>query len=70
MTKDLVTTLGLHGLRHTPIVLELVDMSRVKPEGVLEAIVITIASWRYLIDCLILQPKSNLVGHPLILGRP
>lgn len=69
MTKDLFTTLGLQGLRHTPIVLELVDKSRVKPEGVLEDIVITIASWRYLTDFLILQPKSNLGRHPLILGR-
>jgi len=44
MIKDLFTTLGLHGLRRMPIVLELADRSRVKPEGVLEDIVITIES--------------------------
>eukprot|EP00253_Pinus_taeda_P004780 PITA_04780 len=70
MTKDLFTTLGLQGLRHTPTVLELADRSRVKPEGMLEDIVITIASWRYPTGFLILQSKSNLGGHPLILGRP
>lgn len=70
MTKDLFTTLGLHGLRHTPIVPELADGSCVKPEGVLEDIVITIAFWRYLADFLILQLKSNLGRHPLILWRP
>eukprot|EP00253_Pinus_taeda_P012397 PITA_12397 len=62
MAKDLFTTLGLRGFRHTPTVLELANKSRVKPEGVLEDIVITIASWRYLDNFLILQPKSNLGG--------
>ena len=27
-------------------------------------------TWEYLVDFLILQPKKNLGGHPLILGRP
>ena len=27
-------------------------------------------SWEYPIEFLILQPKTNLGGHPLILGRP
>ena len=44
MTKDLFISLGLQGLRNTPTVLELADMSRVKPEGMLEDIVITIDS--------------------------
>lgn len=70
MEKDLFTTLGLHVLRHTLTILELVDKSHVKLEGVLEYIVITIASWRYPTDFLILQSKSNLREHPLILGRP
>lgn len=35
MTKEVFTTLGLHGLRQTPRILELIDVSRVKPEWVL-----------------------------------
>ena len=35
MTKDLFISLGLHGLRPTPIVLELADRSHVKPEGMI-----------------------------------
>eukprot|EP00253_Pinus_taeda_P032635 PITA_32635 len=70
MKKDLITTIGLQELTDTPTVLELADRSRVKPEGVLEDIVITISSWRYPAHFLILQPKSNFGGHPLILGRP
>jgi len=60
MTKDLFTTLRLQGLRHTPTVLELEDMSHVKTKATLEDIVITICSWRYSIEFVILQPKSNL----------
>ena len=34
MTKEIFTTLGLHGLRQIPTMLGLVDRSRVKLEGV------------------------------------
>lgn len=51
-------------------VLELEDRSRIKLEGVLEDIIIKIDFWRYPTKFLILQKKSNLGGHPLILGRP
>jgi len=54
MTKYLFIALGLQGLRQNPIVLELADRSCVKPKGMLGDIVITIASWRYPVDFLIL----------------
>lgn len=44
MTKEVFTALGLHGLRKTPIVLELADRSCVKMEGMLEDIVIMVDS--------------------------
>lgn len=44
MTKDVLTTLGLHGLRQTPIILELKDRSRVKPKGMVEDVVIIVDS--------------------------
>lgn len=44
MTNKIFTTLILHGLRQTLIVLELENRSRVKPEGMLEDIVITVDS--------------------------
>lgn len=40
------------------------------PEGVLEDIIVSLDSWEYRVDFLVLQPKSNLGGHPLILDRP
>lgn len=36
----------------------------------LEDISVTSDSWEYPIDFMILTPKNNLRGHPLILGRP
>lgn len=70
MTKYLFIALRLQGLKHTPILFELADRSRVKPEGMLEDIVITIASWRYPTDFLTYSPIPIWGWHPSILGRP
>ena len=50
--------------------LELVDRSMVKPVGTLQYIEILVDSWEYPTDFLIINPKTQLDGHPLILGRP
>jgi hypothetical protein len=57
-------------VRHTPTILELVDRSTITPEGVIDNLVISVDSWEYPADFVILQPKTRLGGHPLILGRP
>jgi hypothetical protein len=57
-------------VRPTPIVLELADRSTIIPEGVIDDLVISVDSWEYPVDFVILQPKTRLGGHPLILGRP
>jgi hypothetical protein len=48
----------------------MVDRSTVKPEGILEDIVVTIDSWEYPTYFIILHPKTNMGGYPLILGHP
>ena len=50
--------------------LELEDGSKIKPEGVLDDEILSIEYWEYPIDFYILQPKSTLGGHPIVLGRP
>ena len=70
ITIETVKKLGLTNLRPTPTILELVDRSTVRPEGILDDLVISVDSWEYRADFLVLQPKSQLGGHPLILGRP
>ena len=57
-------------IKDTPTILELVDHSTIKPEGVIEDLIISVESWNYPADFVVLQPKTKLGGHPLILGRP
>lgn len=54
----------------TPTILELADRSTIKPEGVIEDLIISVESWNYPADFVVLQTKTKLGGHPLILGRP
>jgi hypothetical protein len=54
----------------TPTILELVDKTRAIPEGILDDVMVTLASWEYLIDFLIIHSKDPARGHPVILGRP
>lgn len=70
MTLETMKTLQLTNLQHTTIVLELADRSKVIPKGILEDIIVSLDSSEYPVDFLVPQPKPNLGGHPIILGRP
>ena len=50
--------------------LELADRSKIKLEGVLDDVIISLDCWEYLADFIVLQPKNPVGGHPLILGQP
>lgn len=63
-------TLKLPNLQYTPTLLQLADRSVIKPDGVLEDVCVSLDSWEYPVDFMLLTPKNNLGGHPLILGRP
>jgi len=47
MTKKTMDQLGLVHIRPTPMVLELADRSKIKPEGVLDDVVVSLDSWEY-----------------------
>lgn len=51
-------------IQPTPTVLELVDRSKIKPEGILDDVVVALDSWEYSVDFLVLQPKSSSEGLP------
>jgi hypothetical protein len=71
MTLETLQLLQLQNeVRDTPTILELADRSTIKPEGVIEDLIISVESWNYPADFVVLQPKTKLGGHPLILGRP
>jgi hypothetical protein len=71
MTKYTMLKLNLQGfLRDTPTILHLADRCTIKLEGMLEDIIISIDSWEYSTNILVLQTKSQFNGYPLIFGRP
>ena len=70
MTNETKIKLSLEGLRPTPTVLQMADRSLVRPEGVIEDVILSIDNWDYPTDFMILKPKAKLGGYPLILGRP
>ena len=71
ITKDIMLELNLQGsLRKTTTLLQLADHSIVTPEVIVEDVMVSIDSWEYPVDFLVLQPKAKLTGYPLILGRP
>jgi hypothetical protein len=62
MMCDTMKAFGLTGLRETPTVLQLANNSTTKPEGILEDVVISVDSWEYPIEFMILQPKTSMGG--------
>ena len=71
MTKGTMLKLNLQGsLRKTTTVLQLAYHSTITPEGIVEDVMVSIDSWEYPADFLVLQPKAKPTGYPLILGRP
>ena len=69
MTITTMEGLQLGNLSPTPISLELADRSKVKPIGVLEDVIVTLASWEFPMDFMVIQPNL-MEGHPMILGIP
>jgi hypothetical protein len=57
-------------LRPTSTILELTDKTKVIPEGILDDIIVTLASWEYLVDFIVIHSKDPPKGHLVILGRP
>jgi hypothetical protein len=51
-------------LRPTPTILELSDKTRVIPEGILDDIIVTLASWEYPIGFIVIHSKGPTKGHP------
>lgn len=70
LTYETCNVLGITTLKPTSTLLELADSSVIKPAGTLEDILVSIDSWKYHVDFLVINLRSRLDGHPLILGRP
>jgi len=68
ITRKTMEQLGLGHICPTPTMLELANRSKIKPDGVLDNVVVYIDSWEYPADFIVLQPKNLVRGHPLIMG--
>ena len=70
MTIETLNHLNMNNIRPTTTFFEYANRSKFILEGILEDIIISLDSWECPVDFLILQPKTNLGGYPLIFGRP
>ena len=71
MTTTILGVLKLgQFLRPTSSILELADHTMVKPAGVLDDIMVLVASQEYPVDFMVIELKDPSKGHPIILGRP
>eukprot|EP00253_Pinus_taeda_P031239 PITA_31239 len=70
MQKQTMEQLKLPILLFTPTLLQLADRSIIKTRRCIRRYFSLLRFLEYPVDFMILTPKSNLGGHPLILGRP
>jgi len=70
MTKDTMKNLKIEGLRDPLAIMQLAESSTVTPNEMIENIVVTLDSLEYLADFMILSPKVNLFGYPIMLCWP
>lgn len=70
MIKKIMYSLRLPNIQYTPTLLQLPDRHVMKPNGVLEYVCVSLYSWEYHVNFMVLTTKNNLGGHPLIVGRP
>ena len=70
LTTGACEKLGISALEPTATLLELADRSVIRPEGIVKDIMVSVESWEYPADFLVINPKTRMEGHPLILGWP
>ena len=70
LTTTTCQKLGITSLEPTTTLLELADRLVVKPKGTLQDVMVSVDSWEYPADFLVIKLKNRLEGHMLILGRP
>ena len=59
--------LNIIGLRQTPTILQLENSSTIIPDGMLDDFIVTLHSWEYLVDFVVLSQKKSTGRYPIIL---
>ena len=68
MTREVMYKLHIIGLEETPTILQLADRSTIIPDCMLEDVIVTLHSWDYPVDFVVLSPKKSTERYPIILG--
>ena len=69
MNIETLKKLGLIDIRLTQTILEMVERSTIKPEGVVDDVVVSVDSWEYHAYSFVLHPKLQLGGTPIDFGK-
>ena len=71
MPFDTMQKIQINQLRPTQTMIELAEKSVISPARSLDDIIVTLASWEYRVDFLVIYSKSSSKpGHPVVLGLP
>ena len=71
MPFDTMQKIQINQLRPTQTMIELAYKSIISPAGSLDDVTVTLDSWEYLVDFLVIYSKSSSkLGHPVVLGFP
>lgn len=62
MKKEVLSQLHIISLRETHTILQLTNSCIIKLDGMIEYVRVTLNSWEYPIDFIILSPKANMGG--------
>jgi hypothetical protein len=70
MTLETLQLLQLQNeVRDTPTILELADRSTIKPEGVIEDLIISVESWNYPVELFGTTTQNKVGGPPSNFGQ-
>jgi hypothetical protein len=70
MSVKTMEEIGLTNMSTTPIILRMVDQSRVKPLGILNQVPTTIGGIKYEVNYVIFKVIESISSYPILLGRP
>jgi hypothetical protein len=70
MTVETMEEIGLTNMSTIPIILRMVDQSRVKPLGILNQVPTTIGGIEYKVNYVIFKVTESISSYPILLGRP
>lgn len=70
MTYETMNKIRCTKVKLTNTVLQLADRYTIAPYGIVEDILVVVDSWEYPMDFMVVKIKSNMVGYPMLLGRP